>query len=166
METVLVIIAALLAVAGVAGNILMVIPGPPLNYAALLIVQFARPDQPFGTGFLVTFGILTVLAVIVDYVLPLLGARLFGVSKHGTIGSIVGMIAGFVVFSVPGMLIGLFAGAFAGELMAGKRSRDAFRAGAVSFMGSIAASVLKLALSLVMTFYFVVGASGHSLWPM
>jgi uncharacterized protein YqgC (DUF456 family) len=54
-----------------------------------------------------------------------------------------------------GMIIGLLIGAVIGELLAGKKSADAFKVGFVTFAASIIMIVVKLILSGIMTFYFL-----------
>ena len=154
MDIALLVFAAILTLAGLIGNILPIIPGTPFNYAALLILHFVKGGDVFSTTFLIVFGLLTVASVGVDYVLPILGARLHGTSKWGMWGSVVGMFAGLVLFSFPGMILGLFAGAVAGEIIAKKKAHQALKAGLATSIGSLTAIVLKFGLSLVMAVYF------------
>jgi uncharacterized protein YqgC (DUF456 family) len=160
METLLLIIASLITIAGIIGNVLPVLPGTPLNYAALLILHFARGGEVFSMGFLLVIGGLTIASVALDYVMPVIGARAYGASRHSMWGSVIGMLMGLVVFSFPGMFIGMFLGAVVGELISGKKGGEAFKAGFASFLGSLAASMLKLGLSVVMAVYFFANLAG------
>jgi uncharacterized protein YqgC (DUF456 family) len=156
MTTVFLAIAAILAVAGIVGCIIPVIPGTPLNYIALLILHYAYGGDVFGITFLIVFGMLTALSVALDYLLPLLGAKMYGASRYAMVCSTAGMILGFVVFSFIGMVLGMLLGAVVGEVITGKKGGEALRSGAVTFAGSLVAAVLKSGLSLVMAASFFV----------
>jgi uncharacterized protein YqgC (DUF456 family) len=153
METALLALASVFTIVGVAGNLLPAVPGTPLNYIALLALHYTRGDV-FSTTFLVAFGVLTVLSLAVDYLVPLLGARLYGVTRYGMAGFVIGMFVGFLTLSLPGMVLGMVTGAVVGELYAGKNRTEALRSGIASFAGSIAAFIFKLGLSFVMVFSF------------
>jgi uncharacterized protein YqgC (DUF456 family) len=153
METALLALASLLAVVGLAGNVLPLLPGTPLNYIALLLLHFTRGGV-FSTAFLAALGVLTAMSLAVDYVLPLLGARMHGATKYGMAGSTIGMVAGLLLLSLPGMLLGMVAGAVLGELYAGKSRAEALRSGIASFAGSLAAFIFRFGLSSVMAVFF------------
>jgi uncharacterized protein YqgC (DUF456 family) len=156
MEFVLILLGVLCTIVGVIGCILPAIPGPPLSYAGLILLQFAKVGPVFSKSFLVKFAVFTVLVSLIDYFLPLLGAKLYGTTKHGIWGAIIGMIAGIIFFPPFGMVLGLFIGAIVGELIAGKENSRALKAGIVTFIGSITAVFIKLSLSVIMAFYFFI----------
>src|SRR5687768_14093803 len=111
METVLIILSIILLMAGLLGCVLPAIPGPPLSYAAMLLIQWAW--QPFSTTTLVIFGVLMIVVTILDYLIPVWGAKIFGATKYGVWGSIIGMLIGTFLTPV-GMIAGLLAGAIIG----------------------------------------------------
>jgi uncharacterized protein YqgC (DUF456 family) len=154
MEIALLILASILTIIGVIGNIVVILPGTPLNYISLLVLHYARGGEVFSTTFLVVFGVLTAVSLAVDYLMPLLGAKLHGVSRWGVGGSIIGMLVGLVVLSLPGMILGLFSGAVIGEIIARKKTGEAIKAGIATFVGSLTAMIFKFGLSLVMAVYF------------
>ncbi|MCK4911573.1 MAG: DUF456 domain-containing protein [Thermodesulfovibrionales bacterium] len=155
METALIILASILILAGIIGNILPALPGTPLSFAALLILQHTSDGEAFSVAALVVFGILTLCSLTFDFVLPMITARRFGASGYGLWGSFLGMVVGLILFPPLGALLGLIAGAVGGELLAGKRSGEALKAGAATVAGNIAAVVLRLGLSLTMAAMFV-----------
>jgi len=161
METVLTItligLGLILALAGIIACILPILPGPPMSYAALLLLAWARDWTPFSLRFLIIMAVLMVLAAALDNIVPLLGARRYGASKQGIWGSILGMLAG--IFFVPpwGVFIGAFLGALAGELMAGKESGKALRVGWGIFMGTMVAIGMKLSFSVAALYFFIRG---------
>ncbi|MCJ7657369.1 MAG: DUF456 domain-containing protein [Candidatus Atribacteria bacterium] len=156
MEFVLILIGIICIIIGIIGCIFPAIPGPPLGYAALILLQLAKEEPVFSKSFLVRFAILTVIVSLMDYFLPLLGAKLYGTSKYGIWGAIIGMITGIIFFPPFGMILGVFIGAILGELIAGKENSMALKAGMVTFIGSIIALFIRLSLSLVMAFYFFI----------
>jgi len=155
MTVFLIILGLLVSLAGLAGCILPIMPGPPLSFAALVILSFAKNWEPFGATFLIVMGALAALVTILDYVVPAAGAKKYGASRFGFWGSIVGLVVGLFVFSALGMFIGGLVGAVAGELLAGRKRQDALRAGWGAFVGNLFGIGLKMAVSGVMLFFYV-----------
>ncbi len=155
MTITLIILGLLVALVGLAGCILPVIPGPPLSFLALLILSYAKNWEPFSSAFLIIMAGLAIVLTIVDYVVPAAGAKRYGASKVGVWCSIIGMLIGLFFFPPWGMLIGAFVGAFAGELVVGKEGKKALRAGWGVFIGNMVGIGLKLAFSGVILFFYV-----------
>ncbi len=151
---VLIILGLLIAMVGLAGCILPVIPGPPFSFLALIILSWAKDWEPFSSTFLIIMAGLTILLTILDYVVPVIGAKKYGASKLGLWGSIIGMLTGLFFFPPLGILIGAIVGALAGELIAGKEIKKALRAGWGVFVGNMLVIVLKLAFSGVILFFY------------
>lgn len=144
MEIFLIIISALLIIAGLIGCILPAIPGPPLGYVGILCLHFTDRVQ-FTTKELVIMGIVMVAVTVFDYILPAWVTKKFGGSKLGVIGSVVGLIVG-LFFPPAGIIIGPFIGAIAGELLNGNGTKLAIKSGVGSFVGFILTTGLKLAV--------------------
>ncbi|MDY0103579.1 MAG: DUF456 domain-containing protein [Lentimicrobium sp.] len=153
MEWVWITLGTLLTIAGIVGCIIPLIPGPPLSYAALLIIHFTL-DEPYTSRFLILWLILTIVVTLLDYYVPIWGTKKFGGSKSGMWGSTIGLIIGICVFPPFGIIAGPFIGAVAGELLAGKDMSNAMRSGLGSFLGFIAGTIMKLTISLIMGFHF------------
>lgn len=153
MDYFLITLGIIIALTGILGCFLPFLPGPPLNYVSLLLLHFTANHQ-FSTRFLVIWAIVTVVVVLIDYLIPVLGTKKFGGSKHGVWGSVVGLIAGLFIFPPIGIIIFPFAGAVVGELIAGKDTGSALKAGFGSFVGFLAGTILKLIVSGMMTWYF------------
>ena len=149
MEAVLIILAIILLFAGLLGCVLPAIPGPPLSYVALLLVQWAW--KPFGTTTLIVFAVVTLVVTVLDYVIPVWGAKVFGATKQGIYGSIIGMLVGTFLTPV-GMITGLLAGAILGDMYAGKKLSDAIGSGLGTFLGTMAGMAVKLVVSGIITF--------------
>lgn len=156
METAIIILAAILALAGIIGNLAPALPGTPLNFIALLLLEYATGGDAFGTPLLVVLGVLTAGSLAFDLIVPVLTARRFGASKQGLWGSFLGTFIGLVVLSLPGMVIGMIAGAVGGEVYAGKTHGEALKAGAATIAGNVLSVLLRLGLSLAMTVLFII----------
>jgi len=150
----LIIIGLLISITGLIGCIIPALPGPPLSFLSLVILELAIEDA-FSLDFFYLWGGITVAVVLLDYVLPILGAKVYRASNYGIWGSIVGMIAGIIFFPPFGMILGLFAGAVIGELIAGKKEWEALKVGSATFFASMFMIFIKLAVSGVMLYYFV-----------
>jgi uncharacterized protein YqgC (DUF456 family) len=157
MDTALTIIAGILILAGIAGCVVPAMPGPPLSFLGLIVMEFTSP-HPYSAGLLVFYALLTIGVTVADYILPMIGAKRFGSSKYGVWGAIIGLIIGPFILPVIGVLIGPFVGAVLGEIMGDKKKfEDAMRAGLGSFLGLLSGMIIKLILSLFMLYHYVVG---------
>ena len=134
----------LLCIIGLMGCIVPGLPGPPLNFVGLLLVQYVH--KPYETYTLIIFGILTIAVLVIDYLLPVWFAKKFGATKKGIWGSIIGMFIG-IFFTPVGMILGLLIGAIIGDLLAGKTAQQASRSGIAIFLGTLLSVGLKLGVS-------------------
>ncbi len=142
-------------VVGIIGWIVPVIPGPPISYVGLLLLQFSS-KHPFTVTFLIIFGVLTMLVTILDYIIPVLGIKKLRGSKYGIWGSIIGLMAGLIFFPPLGIIIGPFLGALAGEIISGKKSHEAIKPALGTFIGFLLGTAIKLSLTLIMAYNFVI----------
>ena len=144
----------ILLLAAVIGCFLPIVPGPPLGFGALLILQL-KEIPPFETSFIIIWAIVTTLVFFLDYVIPPLTTKKFGGSRRGVIGSTIGLIIGLIFFPPFGLVIGAFAGAFVGEISEGKDKRDALKSAFGALIGFLTGSLLKLAVVVTMSYYFI-----------
>lgn len=139
-------------VIGIIGCLVPVLPGPPLSYAGIILLHLSRFGQ-FSKTVLIVLGIVTIVVTILDYIVPIWGTRKFGGSKYGARGATVGLIVGFFL-GPAGIIVGPLLGAIVGELIFKDDMNYALKAGFGSLLGFLTGVGLKLAASLVMTFYF------------
>ena len=161
MDVVLIVLGVLCLIVGFVGSIVPAIPGVPIAYASLWLLH-ATDKVQLTWQVLLIWGIVTLVAVVLDYYVPAWGAKKFGGSKWGNWGSIIGLIIGMIVGgwwgifgSLLGIIVGPFVGAVVGELIAGKRSKEAVRAGLGTFIGFLVGTALKLVCCGLITWQFI-----------
>jgi uncharacterized protein len=157
-DYVLLILGVLLMILGIIGCLVPVLPGPPLSFLGLLLLHFTK----FGQGGLLiltnpvlyTLGGIAVVVTIMDYIVPVWGTKKFGGSKYGTRGATIGLFIGFFLGPL-GIILGPLIGAFVGEMIFRDDLGYAFKAGFGSLLGFLTGVGLKLAASILMTYYFI-----------
>jgi len=153
VDYILLILAIILLILGIIGCLAPVLPGPPLSYLGLILLHVTK-FADFSSTLLITLAIVVVVVSILDYIVPIWGTKKFGGSKYGTRGATVGLVIG--LFLGPfGIVIGPLVGAIVGELIFKDDMKYAIRAGFGSLLGFLTGIGLKLATSLLITFYFV-----------
>lgn len=153
MEWIWIVLGIILVIVAIIGSILPLLPGPPVAYLGLLLQQMRDPD-PFTARFLWIWAGIVVVAVVLDYVIPVWGTKRFGGTKYGVWGCTIGFLLAFWMGPL-GVIIGPFLGALAGELIAGQDSRKSFRAAFGSFVGFLLGSFLKLVICFMMLYYII-----------
>ncbi len=153
MDVFWLVLGIILLLAGLIGCLLPLLPGPPLAYMALLVLQL-RTEPPFSLNFLLLWAVLVALVTLLDYVIPVYGTKKFGGTQAGVWGCTLGLLAGFWLGPL-GIIIGPFVGAFVGEWLVDRNSEKALRAAIGSFIGFLAGTVLKLVVCGVMAYYFI-----------
>lgn len=155
MDIALATLAFLFLIVGLAGSIVPVLPGPPLSYAGLLLLQWSG-YAGFSSDFLWIWAGVTVAVTVADYFLPVWMTRRFGGSRAATIGSVIGVVAGIFLFPPVGLIVGPFLGALIGELINNSEdSTKAFRVAFGSFLAFIFGTGAKLIVSAIMLFYAI-----------
>ena len=153
MEIFLFILSALLIIVGVIGAVVPALPGPPLGYVGLLLLQLTDKVQ-FSVSFLIGWGIATLAVTILDFYLPIWTTKKIGGSKAGINGSIIGMIVG-IIFTPIGMILGTLLGAIVGELVGGASGDKAIRSGFATFIGTMLSIGIKLIICISFAIYFI-----------
>ncbi len=156
MDTLFLILGALAVTIGLIGCIAPVIPGPPIGYVGLILLQ-CTDKHPFSLTFLIIMGLFVVAVTILDYVIPALGTKKFGGSKYGSWGCLIGTFAGFFVLPPYGIVLMPFIGALLGELLSGSESRQAIRAAFGSLLGFLGGVLCKSIVCIAMIVAFVWG---------
>ncbi len=163
MDYFLTIVGAISILIGIIGSILPGLPGPPLSYLGILLLHWTHFAQ-FSSKMLAIWAVIVLIVAVLDYVVPIWGTKKFGGTRAGVRGSTIGLIIGIILlpmmgivlgpFGIFGILGGPFIGAWIGEKYAGQNSEKALRAAVGSFVGFLAGTFMKIAVSLVLGFYF------------
>ena len=144
------VIAVILALAGIVGCFLPVIPGPPLSWGALLLLYFFGNGEMSLKFLLIWLGI-TIVVTILDYVVPAQFTRLTGGSKAAGRGSLVGLLLGLIFFPPWGMIAGAFLGALLAEVFINRSSvADSVKPALGSFAGFFFGTFSKLVACVLM----------------
>jgi len=148
MDILLTISAVVLALTGIVGCIVPVLPGPVLSYAALLCAYGCSGSAITGSVLWI-WGAVTIAVTAIDYMLPGYMAKLFGGSRASARGATIGVFAGFFLFPPIGIILCPFLGAVIGELLhdASDKGR-AIRVGIGSFFAFVTGTGIKLAASI------------------
>ncbi|UCF64303.1 MAG: DUF456 domain-containing protein [bacterium] len=149
-QTLLTVITLLIMLVGLAGTIIPFVPGIPLIYGGFILYGLLDGWTRFSTSFMIFWGSVTGLMVLLDYYAGAIGARRYGASAAGVWGSIIGGILGVIFLGFIGILVGPFVGAVVGELLSGKTRQSALRSGWGTFIGFLAGSLFKLVVGCVM----------------
>ncbi len=147
-------LAILTIVAGLAGTVVPALPGVPLVFAGLFVGAWLGDFEVVGWGTLGVLAVLTVVAVVIDFLASAAGARYMGAGSRAFWGATLGAIVG-IFFGIAGMLLGPFIGAVAGELSGGNDLVRSGRAGMGAWLGMVVATALKLAIAFLMIGIFL-----------
>jgi uncharacterized protein YqgC (DUF456 family) len=147
-------LAAILIIVGIAGAILPALPGVPLVFAGMWLAAAADKYALIGVGTLVLLGVLAAIAVILDFVAGILGAKRVAATGKALWGAMIGTIVG-IFFGLPGLLLGPFIGALVGEASAGATLQRSTHVGIATWIGLLFGTVAKIGLSFTMLGIFV-----------
>ena len=148
MEYVIIFFAIILALVGLSGAILPVLPGPPIAFLALLLLLLCDGNDVTTTQ-LVVAGIVAAVITVLDYIAPIWFAKKTGGSKSGTWGATIGLVIGLFVGPI-GIIAGPFIGAFLGELIAETPKEKAFGVACMTFIAFMLTTGLKLVYGIVL----------------
>jgi uncharacterized protein YqgC (DUF456 family) len=151
---VLLILAGLAIITGMAGLILPVLPGPLLLFIGLVLAAWAEDFSHVGGMTITVLALIALLAHVIDFIAGVLGARKFGAHRRALIGGAIGAVLG-IFFGFIGIILGPFIGAVLGQLSASSDLKTAGRAGLGTWIGLILGTAVKIALGFTMIGVFV-----------
>jgi len=153
MDIFLIILAGIFLIIGLLGAVIPILPGLPFSYIGLLLLHFSSKIE-FSLIFLIAWLVIVIILQVLDNVLPAWGAKKFGGSKWGVWGSFIGLFIG-MFFGPIGIFVGPFVGAIIGEMLYGKQSEEAIKAGFGTFIGLFVSTIAKLIVSGLFIFYYI-----------
>ena len=155
LEPLIIALAAVLLIAGIAGSVLPVLPGPPLSWLGLLMLKFVPSvSHRLSWTAIVVIGLFTLVVAILDNILPIWSTKRIGGNKKVVWGAGIGFIAGFWIGPV-GIILGPFVGALIGGLISGSHLKPALKHASGAFIGFVAGIVLKFINLGVLVYWFV-----------
>ena len=146
--------AAVVILVGIAGTIVPARPGVPVVFAGMWLAAWVDDYALIGPGTLILLGILAGLAVLLDFVAGVLGARRVAATGAALWGATIGTVVG-IFFGLAGLLLGPFIGALIGELSAGASIMRSTHVGVATWVGLLFGTIAKIALSFTMLGIFV-----------
>ncbi|TYA53062.1 DUF456 domain-containing protein [Formosa maritima] len=156
MDILLTLIGLLFMLTGVLGSFLPVLPGPPLSWIGLLLLYLtnAVPNNWLFLG--ITLAI-AIMVFALDYIIPSLGTKKFGGSRHGVFGTTLGLLVAIVfpILGVFGIIIWPFVGAFIGEKINKTNSKTAVKAAFGSFLGFLTGTFIKFIVAIIYFGFFI-----------
>ena len=151
METGLIIIAMIAGVVGLLGVIVPILPGTLLSYVGLVCAYFVT-ESAITTTQLIICGVVSLVVILLDYLLPGYFTKIFGGTKAGITGATIGTFVG-ILFGIPGIILGPFFGAVIGEMVGSKTDIDkALTIGLGSLLSFLVGSGIKLIAGLYMIY--------------
>ena len=156
------IIALLLMAVGCLGSVLPALPSTPLVLIAAIAHKIYFKSASAGWLVLTLIVLITAVALVMDYLATLYGAKRFGATKKGMFGAIIGGSVG-LFFNLPGIILGPFVGATLFEVMGGREWKPSAKAGVGATLGLFAGAVGKLVCCLSMILLFIVGVLWNTL---
>lgn len=139
---------------GLAG-IFLPIPGLLYMFVISLIFGFVNEFNYLTQNEIIILGIITIIAVLNDYLSGMLGAKYGGAAQKSMILGIIGMIIGTILLPPFGGLIGVFLGILIAEIMRHGNRQKAIRAASGGLIGSVVGMIFTLILAIVFLFLFI-----------
>lgn len=154
-------LALLVMLVALVGNVVPGIPGTPLALIAAIGHRLYFGQTSINNIVLIVLILLTVVALVLDYLGSALGAKKFGATWRGMVGAVVGGIIGLFL-GLPGIILGPFVGATLFEMLGDKEFKNAAKAGTGAVIGLALGAIGKSALCVVMIALFAVNVIARS----
>ncbi len=139
-----IIVFSLTFIVALAGIVLPMLPGVPIAALGALLAAWMTGFKELSLNPLVIVGLLTALAIAVDYIAGIIGAQKYGASRSGIWGSIIGSLVGLFFFPPFGFLIGALIGAVGAEMLIGRKLEEAVKSGFGVLVGTFSGMVAKV----------------------
>ncbi len=153
-DMILNLISGVLLLIGLIGTFLPVLPGASLAFIGLLVFKFSE-DCTYSWFLVIGAGVLVLIGLLLEYILPIYMTKKLGGSKYGVWGAIIGLIVG-LFFPPIGFLIGPFVGALIAELILNSSEpKKALKSAFGSFLGFILTTGYDLILTLMFIGIFI-----------
>jgi len=156
LEILLIILAFVLVLVGIAGIVLPLLPGIAFSWLGFLLFAFVTEFTVVSLKTVLIFLFLSFLVSALDFIVPLLGAQKYQASKNGLTGSGIGLVIGLFIAGPFGMIAGAFLGLILGEMYGGKESQEIIHVVKGALLGFLFNGFIKIALAAAMLSYLIV----------
>lgn len=156
MTTLALLVALLFFLAGLAGIVFPVLPGPVLIWVGMLVYGFMTGFESLSWVFFAGQAFAVVLTLFVDYAATVWGVHRFGGSRIAVWGGVAGTLLGLIIFGPFGIIAGPFLGAFAAELLARGSAQQALRVGVGTLIGFVGSTLTKILIAGAMLLWFFI----------
>lgn len=154
-EVIVFTVSVIIMLAGMAGIIVPIIPSIPLIWIGAFFYALFTRFEKITWMVLVIFALLTIFSIVLENLGNVYGAKRFGATKWGIIGSIIGMGFGFYLTGPVGLILGPIAGTVIFEIIGGMGYRAALKSGLGNLVGFIGGSIVKILIGLAMIIIFL-----------
>lgn len=152
---VVLVVTAILMLAGLLGTIVPMVPGVPLILAGALLYGIVDGFQTVGWPTLAVLGLLTLIAVSADLWASSAGAKMGGASGCAVVLGMIGGIVGFLIFSLPGAILGAMLCVVLTEVARQNDWKKALKAGSGWLAGWVLSTLLQAGIGVSMIVLFV-----------
>lgn len=157
MNIPLVLLSLVLFSIGISGIVIPIIPDLVVVWLGVFVYALGTGFTTIDTVTVIILGLLSLSTFILDFVVTWLGAKKYGASKRGLLGSLLGGTLGLFLLPPFGFLFGAALGAFVGEFVIEKKSKEtAFKAAKGVVAGFLLGFVIKIIIAgiIISTFLF------------
>jgi uncharacterized protein len=151
------VLALIVMIVGFIGCFIPGLPGSPLILIAAFAHRFYFGEKSASILVLVLLLIIALIALGLEFLASMFGAKKLGATWKGAVGAIVGATVG-IFFNLPGLVLGPFVGAFIFEMIGGRKAGESAKAGAGATLGLVLGAVGKLACAAAMIALFTFSA--------
>ena len=148
-------IVAFFFIIGLIGVFMPLLPGVGLVFLGILIYAVATNFVSISATTVIIFGVVTILAWLIEYLGAVIGVKVGGGGKFAMLGLIIGALLGLISIGPIGLLVGMLLGAFLGATYEGSSANKASKAALFSVLGLLTAKTLQLLLAIGIIIAFI-----------
>lgn len=161
MVSSMIIIVFLLMFLGLAGIVLPILPGPLLSWIGFFLYAWSHHFEKISVLTTLIFLGFVLLLGILDYILPIIGAKKYKTSRKGIFGAGLGLFLGVLFFGSLGIILGPFLGTLLGEVSDKKDVLGAIKSARSTIIGVLISAFAKVVLIFIMTGFVIVALIGE-----
>lgn len=153
----IVVLFSLLLIPGIVGSFFPGVPGLLYMFFAALIYGAVSGFATLTTTNLVILASLVAVAMLIDLLSGIIGARQGGANSKSILSGVVGLVVGTFVIPIPvlGSFVGFFLGVFGAELMQHHSKHRAIRAATYGLIGTAIGTIVNVSVSIAFLICFI-----------